>query len=82
MFRKWKGDLAKISRLEAAADEFVQSLDGAQLSRAWDFWRLQTELCGMEKMVRARVDARLKDDALQMWKQKMLVNEAHFRKSR
>lgn len=57
--------------MEVAADEFAQSLEEAQASRAWNFWKLQTNLREVERVVRARADIQLKDDMLRTWKQKM-----------
>lgn len=71
MLRLWRGELSKIEHMEVAADEFAQSLEETQASRAWNFWKIQTDLREVERVVRARADARLKEDALQTWKQRM-----------
>ncbi|KAL5529043.1 hypothetical protein ACEPAG_5017 [Sanghuangporus baumii] len=72
--RRWKGGLAKLERLETAAIQFSQSLDDAQESRAWEFWKLRTDLQGMERVISARVDARLKQSALRTWRQNLAIN--------
>ncbi|EJD06031.1 uncharacterized protein FOMMEDRAFT_145354 [Fomitiporia mediterranea MF3/22] len=72
--RKWRGRLFNLGNLEIAADRFGQSLEDAQVARVWNFWKLQVDLRDVERVLRARMDARIKDGAMQTWKQKMLEN--------
>lgn len=74
MLREWQGKLASIGRLEAAADRMSQSFDDARKSRAWELWRLQTDLRGIERLVSARVEARLKENTMQKWREKLFVD--------
>ncbi|KAI5122945.1 hypothetical protein M0805_006826 [Coniferiporia weirii] len=74
MFNKWKTGLAQIEHLEVAADELAQVLEQNQGVRMWDFWKQQTGLRATERLIRNRVDARLRNTTIGIWKKKMFEN--------
>jgi protein SFI1 len=74
-FEKWNRKLAEVDHLEAVADEYDHVCEKRGLVRFWNTWKKASELRTAEKVMVERVDLRIMNDAISVWKRQMYVNQ-------
>lgn len=72
-FSRWKGRLAEVDEVEVAGENLAQVFDCRRASKFWRIWRKASALRTTESLLVERVDLRVMNDAITMWKKRMWV---------
>jgi protein SFI1 len=73
-FNKWRTTLARLDRLEDAANRLRIVRTKTQKERCWDLWRKAMEMRKVERMMAERVGLRIMSNAMDRWRTQMSVN--------
>ena len=72
-FSRWRGRLAGVDAVEAAGETLAQVRDSRRVSKFWCIWRRASALRATESLLAERVDLRVMNDAMMVWKKRMCV---------
>ena len=77
-FSRWKGRLAEVDEVEDAGENLAQVFDSRRASKFWHIWRKASALRATESLLVERVNLRVMDDAMTVWKKRMWVASVSF----
>jgi len=72
-FSRWKRRLAGVDAVEDAGETLARVFDNQRLSKLWHIWRRASALRATENLLVERVDLRVMNDAMAVWKKRMWV---------
>lgn len=72
-FSRWKGRLAEVDEVEDAGENLAQVFDSRRASKFWHIWRKASALRTTESLLAERVNLRIMNDAMTVWKRRMWV---------
>jgi len=72
-FSRWKRRLAGVDAVEDAGESLARVFDNQRLSKFWHIWRRASALRATESLLAERVDLRVMNDAMTVWKKRMWV---------
>ena len=77
-FSRWKGRLAEVDEVEDAGENLAQVFDSRRASKFWHIWRKASALRTTESLLVERVNLRVMNDAITVWKKRMWVASVSF----
>jgi len=75
-FSLWRERLARVDAVEDAGETLVQVFGSRRVSKFWHAWRRASGLRSTESLLAERVDLRVMNDAMTVWKKRMWVTSA------
>ena len=75
---QWKNKLQEMEALKGRADEFVTMTEGRVVDRCWDSWRRTTDLRSAERIIAAKVGARIVRESVVHWRQRTCARPFAF----
>ena len=72
-FSRWRRRLAGVDAVEDTGETLVQTFDSRRVSKFWHIWRRASTLRTAESLLAERVNLRVMNDAMTVWKKRMWV---------
>ena len=72
-FSRWRGRLAGVDDVEDAGENLALVFDSRRVSKFWHMWRRASTLRATESLLVERVNLRVMNDAMAVWKKRMWV---------
>jgi protein SFI1 len=72
-FSRWRRRLAGVDEVEDAGENLALTFDNRRMSKFWDIWRRTSALRATESLLVERVNLRVMNDAVAVWKKRMWV---------
>ena len=70
-FSRWRRRLAGVDEVEDTGENLAQVFDSRRVSRFWYIWRKASALRAAESLLVERVNLRVMNDAMAVWKKRM-----------
>jgi protein SFI1 len=70
-FERWKDKMRATEAMKERADQLVAAREGMVVIRCWDSWVMATELRSAERDVAEKVGARVVEEFMALWRQRM-----------